>query len=136
MYCTEHLSFSSCMMMMPRPESNVNSKSFVILSHVTLTFSVLSHGELMFSNTAIQLLFGRINCASFCADLAARCDSCKMLTAFLHFWLNIYGRQAFSVAAAHSGALPDFIRDTTISTDCIRPLSRWKLISKLISKFM
>jgi len=36
------------------------------------------------------------------------------------FWLNTYGRRAFSVAGPMAwNSLPDFIRDPTISTDCL-----------------
>jgi len=45
------------------------------------------------------------------------------ILAVQHFWLNAYGRRAFSIAGPMAwNSLPDFSRDPTSSTDCFRRL--------------
>ena len=51
-----------------------------------------------------------------------RSTNCHLLVV-PRFWLNTYGRRAFSVACPMAwNSLPDFILDLTSSTDCFRRL--------------
>jgi len=53
----------------------------------------------------------------------------RQLLAVPRYWLNTYGRRAFSVAGLTVwNSLPDFIRDPTISADCFRRLLKTYLL--------
>ena len=55
----------------------------------------------------------------------------RHLLAVPRFWLNAYGRRAFSVAGPMAwNSLPDFIRDPTSSTDCFRRLLETYLFAR------
>ena len=55
----------------------------------------------------------------------------RHLLAVPRFWLNTYGRQAFSIAGPMAwNSLPDFIRDPTSSTDCFRRLLKTYLFAR------
>ena len=55
----------------------------------------------------------------------------RHLLAVPRFWLNTYGRRAFSVAGPMAcNSLPDFIRDPTSSTDCFRRLLKTYLFAR------
>jgi len=55
----------------------------------------------------------------------------RHLLAVPRFWLNTYGRRAFSVAGPMAwNSLPDFIQDPTSSTDCFRRLLKTYLFAR------
>jgi len=78
----------------------------------------------------VQCLNGRAPpyLSDYCAPVASadrrhlRSTNCQLL-AVPRYWLNTYGRRAFSVADFTVwNSLPNFIWDPTISSDCFRRL--------------